>query len=108
MSKLINESNKLRWKTARASGNQVAIFEVEGVTYRSSTPDKRLPASYDKKIYVATDDADELVVNEFTTTGPNAFTMKMVPFEGFDNISQRDLVSHAADVKFAGTLGMSY
>lgn len=102
MSKLITAENKPRMKRSARSGNLVAVFEVEGVTYRSATGCKSEPGNYDKKFYVATDEDGEMIVNDFTT--PNGTVQKMVPFEGFEGITRRELVTHAAEVKWTGTI----
>jgi len=106
MSKVITSgANALRFTNARNSGNLVAIFEVEGHQYRSTTRVKKLPSDYDKKIFVSTAEDGTLVTQDFPT--PNGTVLKMVPFEGWDSITKRDLVSHAADVKWAGNLGFA-
>jgi len=105
MSKVINSQvNNLRFTTARNSGNLVAIYDVDGVQYRSSTRVKVLPRDYDKKIFVATDENDQLITNDYPT--PNGTILKMVPFEGFDGITSRELITHAGEVKFGGNLGL--
>jgi len=100
----IDGSNNLRIKTSSRSGKLVAIFDVDGKQYRSALGTPTLPATYDKKIFVATDDDNQLITSEFKTT--NGTIQKMVPFEGFDHITSRELVSHAAEVKFSGNLAL--
>lgn len=102
MSKVITEANGLFMKRSVTSGNLVAVFSIDNVQYRSATGEKNLPAGYDKKISVATDENDELIVSPFTTK--NGTVQKMVPFEGFDCITQRGLLTHAAEVAYKGNL----
>jgi len=106
MSKIITKNaNKLRFTNARNSGNLVAIFEVDGHQYRSTTRVKSLPTAYDNSIHVASDDAGEMITQDFAT--PNGTVLKMVPFEGWETITQRDLVDVAAEKKFTGALNFS-
>ena len=106
MSKLISKSaNNLRFTNARNSGNLVAVFDVDGVQHRSTTRVKSLPSSFDNEIFVATSEDGNLIVNEFPTQ--NGTIYKMVPFVGWNNITQRDLVDCAAEKKFTGSLNFS-
>lgn len=106
MSKVITKgANRLRFTNARNSGNLVAVFEVDGQQFRSTTRVKSLPSTYDNEIHVASSDDGELLVQEFIT--PNGTTFKMVPFEGWGTITQRDLVDVAAEKHFAGALNFS-
>lgn len=106
MSKSITKgANNLRFTNSRSSGNLVAVFEIDGRQYRSTTRVKNLPATYDNEIYVASDEAGELVVSPFTTQ--NGTVQNMVPFEGWGTITQRDLIDVAAEKKFSGALNFS-